>query len=120
MKNKLIRFMMGRYGGRDTLNKALTWTYFILLFLSIFTGLEAFAWIAVALAAYSLFRVLSRNIAARQRENALFCRPFRERKDKEHAYRTCPHCKSRLRLPRKKGKHTVGCPRCGKDFEVKI
>ena len=72
MKEKLYRFMMGRYGGRDTLNKVLMWVYFILLFLSVFTRLQVLAWIAIALAVYSMFRVMSRNIAARQRENAFF------------------------------------------------
>jgi hypothetical protein len=31
----------------------------------------------------------------------------------------CPHCKANLRLPRKKGKHSVVCPRCKERFEVK-
>lgn len=41
------------------------------------------------------------------------------RKDKEHIYRECPECGATLRLPRKKGKHSVLCPRCGSKFGVK-
>ena len=40
------------------------------------------------------------------------------RKDKEHIYRECPACGATLRLPRKQGKHTVLCPRCGNKFGV--
>lgn len=127
MKEKLTRFIYGRYGGNDALNKFLMWACFILLFAGIFVRLPILSYAAIILAGYNLFRALSKNIQKRQRENALFLkcksrvtRPFREKRDKEHAYRTCPHCKARLRLPRKKGKHTVCCPKCGKDFEVRI
>lgn len=41
------------------------------------------------------------------------------RKDKEHIYRECPECGATLRLPRKKGKHSVLCPRCGTKFGIK-
>ena len=43
---------------------------------------------------------------------------FSERKT--HIYKTCPHCRATLRLPRAKGEHTTRCPRCGKEFGVKI
>ena len=35
-------------------------------------------------------------------------------------YRRCPGCRVTLRLPKRKGKHTVVCPKCGRRFEVKI
>ena len=34
-------------------------------------------------------------------------------------YKKCIHCKTVLRLPLKKGVHTVKCPNCKKRFEVK-
>lgn len=40
--------------------------------------------------------------------------------DKDHCFRICPECKANIRLPKKKGKHTVVCPRCRCRFEVKI
>ena len=45
-------------------------------------------------------------------------REFADRKT--HRYRTCPHCKATVRLRYKKGNHTVCCPKCRKDFNVKI
>lgn len=35
-------------------------------------------------------------------------------------YAKCPHCGATLRLPRKRGKHTVRCPRCGERFAMRI
>ncbi len=40
--------------------------------------------------------------------------------DKDHCFRICPECAANIRLPKKKGKHTVVCPRCKCRFEVKI
>ena len=34
-------------------------------------------------------------------------------------YKKCPKCKQKLRLPLKKGIHTVKCPNCKEKFEVK-
>lgn len=41
-------------------------------------------------------------------------------RDKDHVYRICPSCKANIHLPKKKGAHTVRCPRCNVLFEVKI
>lgn len=40
--------------------------------------------------------------------------------DRDHCFRICPECQANIRLPKKKGKHTVVCPRCKCRFEVKI
>ena len=36
-----------------------------------------------------------------------------------HMYKKCPKCRQKLRLPLKKGIHTVKCPSCKEKFEVK-
>lgn len=121
--------MAGRYGV-DQLNKALLWGYLICALLAI--ALEPFYLVALAILVWMFFRIFSKNIYKRQAENqkylqfygkinsrlALQRKKFAERKT--HRYRTCPYCKATLRLPNKKGKHTVCCPKCRKDFEVKI
>lgn len=43
---------------------------------------------------------------------------FRDRKT--HVFKKCPGCQAVIRLPKRKGEHTVCCPRCSKDFNVKI
>lgn len=127
----LMRFMSGRYGG-DNLNKALFWLYFILLVLNLFLRSRIVMVLELVVIFLYFFRMLSRNIAKRQSENYKYSvvkgkvvsfftgikNRFRDRKT--HVYRKCPNCKAKLRLPRRKGTHTCCCPRCKKDFTVKI
>lgn len=130
-KNKLARFFYGRYGA-DTLNNVLTGIY--LSWLITFSIVDIFinsiifsiiGWlVTVAIFALVMFRMMSRNIYKRRRENEKFCgffklqrNKFRDRKT--HVYRKCPSCKAVLRLPKAKGKHTVVCPRCKNRFDVK-
>ena len=44
----------------------------VLLFASLIPGLDLLSWVALIVLAYSLFRSYSKNIAARDRENATF------------------------------------------------
>ena len=130
-QEKLWKWMAGRYG-MDAL-------YYALLVLSlVFWGIHLFAphWIWAILCVASLViavaRMLSRNIARRSRENAAWLRVWtpvkvwfrtqgqRIRAVRTRRYRRCPQCKAVLRLPIRRGKHTVRCPRCGKEFPVRI
>lgn len=129
--------MYGRYGG-DTLNKVYLWIYVavvvIYYIVSLFIPSDAITLGAMVTLGYWListflivlifFRIFSKNIAKRRRENEKFCGFFkllgnRFRDRKTHVYRKCPKCKVVLRLPKAKGKHTVVCPRCRERFEVK-
>ena len=128
-RERMARFMAGRYGV-DQLNKDLLWLYVILVFLGLF--IKELTFLSLLCAVWMFFRILSRNHTKRWAENnkymafrkkvtgwfSLQKRKWAERKT--HRYRTCPHCKATVRLPYKKGNHTVGCPRCHKDFSVKI
>ena len=131
LKNKLYRFMYGRYGG-DQLNKFLIWMYAIWILLctviSLFVDSVWFSllyWVgSMALMIWIFSRIFSKNIVARRKENERFCGYFRLRKNKRrdrktHVYRKCPNCKAVLRLPKSKGKHFVVCPRCNNRFKVK-
>ena len=123
--------MYGRYGG-DTLNKVLIWVYaiWIILFSIVLIFVDS-VWFSVsywvssgALFFWIIFRMFSRNIAARRKENDAFCGFFKLRKNKfrdrkTHVYRKCPDCKAVLRLPKAKGKHYVICPRCKNRFKVR-
>ncbi len=143
---RLTRFMSGRYARNDQLYNALFIAVLILLFSGAILGLigtgtqtaapAIISWalylLSVILLGYTIFRFFSRNIRARQRENAAWLRftaklkhPFRRRKARPadtdtHVFRSCPACSATLRLPRKPGKHTARCPRCSKTFEVNI
>lgn len=90
-------------------------------------------WIAVlVLFCYFTFRIMSRNLTRRRKENARYRNwvshfkrffAFRRQKWKErktHVFVRCKCCKRILRLPREKGKHTVKCPICYERFELNI
>jgi len=129
IRNALQRFMYGRYGS-DQLNIFLLAAYLVLLLLSGLPGLRLLETVSFALMVWSLFRMLSRNYAARRRENAKFLkvagpaiRWWRLRRtilrDKEHRYFKCPKCGQQLRVPKGKGKITVHCRGCGASFQEK-
>ena len=138
LKNKLIRFISGRYG-IDEFGKFLVWTYVILILVvaaidifvdSIFIHIVRF--LLTLLALYAIWRIFSRNINHRKKENEKYkalsgktgawyrLQKNRIRDRKTHVYRKCPYCKAVLRLKKIKGRHRAACPRCGKSFDVKV
>lgn len=123
--------MYGRYG-TDTLSKVMLWVYIgIVICFTIIALFVDSIWLSLlywasssAMMVWIFFRMFSRNIAARRRENEKFCGFFKLRRNKfrdrkTHVYRKCHACGAMLRLPKAKGKHFVVCPRCNKRFEVK-
>ncbi|MBR5090264.1 MAG: hypothetical protein IK093_12620 [Ruminiclostridium sp.] len=131
IRQKLYGFLSGRYGN-DRLNSTIMVLCLVLMIANMFIGSYAFSVITLLLMAWVIFRTLSRDLYARQKENRVFLdligkirgwinlniRRFRDRKT--HVYRTCPGCKKTLRLPKVKGDHTVCCPCCKHDFSCKI
>jgi len=130
-KEKLVKFMSGRYG-IDQLYYAL----FILAMVLMLVNMKVDSLILMVLSngviLLLILRSFSRNINKRTRENQKFLiiwHPikrkarllFRRIKEiKVHRYRTCPNCKKTLQLPVKRGKNTVKCPKCQKIFEVRV
>ena len=127
---RLMQFMSGRYG-TDMLNYAIMGLAFAVAFINLFIGSYILQLAVYALLGYGLFRILSRNISARRRENLWFTekvnflkkkRDFalQRKSDTLHVYKKCPSCKAVLRLPHRLGVHKTVCPRCGKEFTVKV
>lgn len=132
LKQALARLMAGRYGGNDELGRFLMIGYLVLILVNLLLGSKLLAVVSLAMVFYQFFRIFSKNYAARTRENRRFLslkqklvnrgklwkNQFRDRKT--HVYRSCPFCKSTVRLPKKKGDHGVCCPCCRREFRVKI
>ncbi|MCM1440850.1 MAG: hypothetical protein NC131_16865 [Roseburia sp.] len=127
--NFLQRFMYGR-NGLDSLGLFTMALYMAIYLVSAFTGWWPLYYVSSLLAFAFLFRVLSRNLPRRQKENAAFQRAFAPltrwvrrrrliRQDKAHRYLKCPNCHQQLRVPRGKGKLRVTCRACGGTFEAK-
>lgn len=128
-RQRLAGFLMGR-NGPDTIYNVCIWTSLVLAILGMFWDSLICTLLYAGLFGYSIFRFFSRNVEKRRRENYAFRKFFgkfrgdparkAQKADKEHVYKKCPLCGAQLRLPRKKGAHTVRCPRCSGEFSVKI
>lgn len=125
--------MAGR-NGADQFSRFLIIVVLILMVLYILVrGIvgTVFWVLAVVGLIYSYFRMFSRNIYKRQKENQFYLRQknkitavFRGRRErfrqrKEYKFYRCPNCKTLLRVPRGKGRIRVSCKKCGQAFEKK-
>ena len=130
IRNWLRNFMIGRYGPDQF--------YFAIFIAAVAVGIVAeftkfglLMLLSYVLLIYAMFRLLSRNIIKRRRENDRFLRywwPIRQyfvmkakrfKSRKTHKFFKCPACKNQLRVPRGKGKIQITCPKCGERFEKK-
>ena len=132
MRAWFTRFMAGR-NGMDYLNRFLSVVVLVLLVLSMvirnsrWTG--SLSMLALGLMIYLYFRMFSRNIYRRQQENGAYLRQrykitsawagMRERwaQRKDYRFFKCPSCRTRLRVPRGKGKLNIVCRKCGTSFQ---
>ncbi|MCR5691249.1 MAG: hypothetical protein K6G62_03425 [Eubacterium sp.] len=132
MRNRIARFMYGRYGN-DQLGNFLFGLYLVVfvvqfLFRKSPVGL-VLMYLGYGLVILYFFRVLSRNIYKRSAENQKFLRAFRpvknyvhylkmkwkERGGSKKLYR-CSKCQQIIRVPRGKGKIAITCPKCHFEF----
>lgn len=132
MKEKLIKFMQGRYGvdqfARFTMGVAI-----VCIILAIFAQNGSFVCVILDTAGllaivYTYYRMLSRDIQKRYAENQKYLsmtsklrsRINREKsmmaQRKTHHIYTCPGCSQKIRIPRGKGKIEIDCPKCHTKF----
>ena len=127
---KLMQFMSGRYGV-DSLFYVLFAAAAILSIVNCFVRSLVLHFVVYAIIIYAFFRIMSRNIEARRKENQTLNilsvklkekQNIRRRRkaDYTHVYKKCPNCHAVLRLPRRKGKHSTVCPKCSKRFTVRV
>lgn len=127
---RFMQFMSGRYGV-DRLFYILFIISALISFINIFLRLWFLQLIVYGVMLFAIYRFLSRNHTVRLKENRWVTEKlnFLKRKkdfynqkkaDKYHIYKRCPACKAILRLPRRVGLHTTVCPRCNKEFKVRV
>lgn len=127
MKERMQRFMAGRYGN-DQLNQFVFIVAIISMVLEIITRQSLFYTLTLVLLILAYVRVFSRNINKRYEENMKFLQKkdailnkFRKQKyyaaqrRNFHIY-TCPQCKQKIRIPKGKGKISITCPKCRTSF----
>lgn len=135
MKDKLQKFLDGRYGF-DQLYRFLLMVAVVSILLSVLLHKLPriggfFCGLAMALLLWAAFRVFSRNIKKRYLENlhymqhvASVIKRIRVRREmhrqrKDYKFFVCPSCKTNLRVPKGKGKINITCCKCGNRFQGK-
>ena len=135
MREKLQRFMTGRYGA-DQLARAISLAALVCIVISMLGARSPFFaffyWIGVALMIFGCYRMFSRNTSKRYEENRKFLelrylavargasrrnlakKRWAERKTQR--YFKCPGCSQTVRVPRGKGKICISCPKCHTEF----
>lgn len=125
--NRFRKFMYGRYGF-DQLSQFLIWTALIISILGPLSGIREVVYISYLFIFYAGFRILSKKINNRSRENFKFMKVINTFKNlfqkstrtlkgsKTQKYYKCPHCRQTIRVPRGKGKICITCPKCKTEF----
>lgn len=110
------RFMAGR-NGVDGLAWALCVLGIVLNLIGNISHRVLFSLLAYIPLMLSLFRIFSKNTRKRREENEKFRQFFfRLKGRKDYCYFKCPACKTRVRVPRGKGKIKITCPACREAF----
>ena len=127
MKEKFYRFMQGRYG-IDQLNSFLMIVCVICFIVNMFIGSIVLTFIAYGTWLFVIFRMFSKNIYARNRENDKYLNFFSplsrwlklklmSKQYPSNKYFSCPKCKQMVRVPKGHGTVVVTCPNCQNKFE---
>lgn len=118
----LNNFMAGRYG-TDKLNMVILGGGVVCCILSMFIRRVEInlllTVISYGLMIWAICRTFSRNTYKRYQENRKFLMLLDRFKDREHRYFECPKCHQVVRVPRKKGKIAITCPKCREKFTRK-
>ena len=125
-RDKLYRFMQGRYGRIDELGRFLMYLLFGLLLVSFFVRSSIFSLLILLVLIYDYYRILSKDISARYQENQHYIQA-RKKRTKWNKL-TGSHGDSNLmnllnvrpadkvRVPKGKGKISIHCPNCNCNF----
>ena len=135
MKDKLQRFMQGRYGidalYRTQLLAAVVCSLLAVLLQKSTALSSLFSAVSMLLIGWAVFRLLSRKIEKRYLENLYYLewlgavrRHIRFRKvkhcqRKDYKFFVCPTCRTNLRVPKGKGQINITCTKCGTRFRGK-
>jgi DNA-directed RNA polymerase subunit RPC12/RpoP len=130
MKERIARFMQGRYG-IDQLGQCLNAILMAVILISIFVRSRWLEAIIIILFVFSYSRIFSRNYSRCSAQNQWFLnktegirrffgkqKSYQNMKKEYHIYK-CRKCGQKIRIPKGKGRIIVTCPKCGHEFQKK-
>lgn len=127
---KINKFLNGRYGV-DELYRFLLIVCLIIVITNLFIYSMVLRIIELIIFVFAIYRAFSKDTYKRSKENKKYLEikskiegyfNYQKKKYKDrntHMYKKCPKCRQKIRLPLRKGNHTVKCPNCKEIFEVK-
>lgn len=127
---RMRQWLRGR-NGADELSSFVCVLALIVVIINIFVRSIFLSVLALLLMGYAWWRMSSKNVDARRRENRVFAEllgPLRPwvrnpaaavREARSYRHLKCPSCGQRMRVPRGKGNIRVRCPRCQEKFEAR-
>lgn len=127
MRERLVRFMQGRYGV-DKFSNFLIILALVLLVADFFLPFVYLRGAALLLVLYAYFRMLSKNHYKRYAENERYMKYYNKvrffwarkkshmEQRRTHKIYKCPSCKQSIRVPKGKGKIAITCPKCLTEF----
>lgn len=127
MRQQMEGWLYGR-NGMDDFAKICYGIGLFLLFMNFFIHSRWVSLVSMGFLCYALFRIFSKNIGKRQKENMMFLQLIRGPEKYVHLYRLriqnrkesryylCKGCEQIIRVPRGKGRIEITCPRCKKKF----
>lgn len=130
MKEQIRKFMLGRYGV-DHLSRFCLYVAVFFFIVNIFFRNMFLDWFPLILMFVCYFRIFSRNHKKRYEENQVYlgyynialAKIHRVKSDrlqrKTHHIYHCPGCHQKIRVPKGKGKISIRCPKCFKEFVKK-
>lgn len=128
--NKFRQFMQGRYGF-DMFSQVLVVASLIISLVASLFRISTLSIISYIPLGYAIYRMLSKDINKRVKENYKFNSMLNSlkkkarktnnvinitKKSKTHKYYKCPKCKQAIRVPKGKGKILITCPKCKNEF----
>jgi len=130
-RDRIVQFMYGR-NGVDQLGRAELTVVMVLVIVSMFCRKTIVGpildLIGLAGFVHLYFRMFSRNLAKRQRENQWFLnlrydwvvkwnkRKSHHEQKKIYRFFSCPMCHQKVRVPKGRGKICITCPKCREEF----
>ena len=125
-----MKFMMGR-NGVDALFIFSFVLYLVIWGLNLIFVSPWLYYLGFVILFISIFRLLSRNLPKRQKENEKFldifstiypnAASYKQRlvEGRTHSFYECPYCGTTLRFKRRRGKFNITCPKCNHTVTIR-